>query len=244
VCCLSLLSFREFLLSAIRLPIALGFLVHYSHAVHPLWFGEFLFQMPLKSLVHDLHAVRPPITWRVFIPISLKCLVHGSGTVHPLSLGEFLGPILLESLVYTVHPLLLGECLVQYHWNVLYAVCALFIPYCLENFLVQCYWIALCTIRALFILYFFGGNSCSHFILERLCFLCTPFFCHFSLRPSAPFPSECLLCVSLALSSLALLCRLPVQLGHLPSTSFVSMTYRNPYWSILFLVLQLLPFAF
>jgi len=194
--------------------------------------------------VRDLHAVRPPITWGVFIPISLKCLVHGSGTVHPLSLGEFLGPILLESLVHTVHPLLLGKCLVQYHWNVLYAVCALFIPYCLENFLVQCYWIALCTIHALFISYCFWGNSCFHFILERLCFLCTPFFCHFSLGPSAPFPSECLLCVSLALSLLALLCRLPVQLGHLPSTSFVSMTYRNPYWSILFLVLQLLPFAF
>jgi len=151
-----------------------------------------------------------------------------------------------------------GNSLVQYCWkvlcalfapyylgsawsNVLCVVCTLFIPYCLGNFLVQCYWIALC---ALFILYHFLENSYSHFILERLCFLCMPFFCHFLLGPSALFPSKCLLCVSLALSLLAQLCCLPIQLGHLPSTSFVGMTYRNLYWSILFLVLQLLPFAF
>jgi len=149
-----------------------------------------------------------------------QCFVHSSRAVHPLLLGEFLGPILLESLVHAVFLLLLGECLVQYHWNVLCAVCALFIPYC------------------------FLGGFCFHFILGRLCFLCTPFFCYFSLGPSAPFPSKCLLCVSLALSLLVRLCCLPIQLGHLLSTSFVGMTYRNPYWSILFLVLQLLPFAF
>src|SRR5712671_4243888 len=45
----------------------------------------------------------------------------------------------------------------------------------------------------------FLGNFYSHFILGRLCFLCAPFFCHFSLGPSASFPSKCLLCVSLAL---------------------------------------------
>src|SRR5712675_2348765 len=111
--CLSLLSFRKFLLSAIRLSIALGFLVHYSHIGHPLWFGKFLFQMPLESLVHNSRAVHLPITWGVFIPILLEYLVHGSHAIHPLSLGEFLGPILLESLVHTVHPLLLGKCLVQ-----------------------------------------------------------------------------------------------------------------------------------
>jgi len=213
VCCLSFLSFREFLLSAIRLSIILGFLVHYSHVVHPLWFAEFLFQMPLESLGHDSRAVHPPITWGVFIPMSLEYLVHGSRAIHPLLLREFLGPILLESLVRAVRPLLLGECLVQYHWNVLCAVRALFIPYCLENFLVQCYWIALYAICALFISYCFLGNSYSHFILGRLCFLYTPSFCHFSLGPSAPFPSECLLCVSLALSSLALLCHLPSSVG-------------------------------
>ena len=163
-----------------------------SHAVHPLLLGEFLGSILLDCLVHDSHAI------------------------HPLLFGEFLGPILLESLVCNlraVHPLLLGECLVQYHWNVLCTVCTLFIPYYLGNFLVQCYWIALYALCALFIPYCFLGNSCSHFILERLCFLCMPFFCHFSLGPSAPFPSHCLLCVSLALSSLVLLCHLPSSVG-------------------------------
>src|SRR5712671_856697 len=81
--------------------------------VHPLWFGEFLFQMPLESLVHNSRTVHLPITWGVFIPMLLEYLVHGSRAVHPLSLGEFLGPILLETLVHAVRPLLLGECLVQ-----------------------------------------------------------------------------------------------------------------------------------
>src|SRR5712671_5378284 len=61
--------------------------------------------------------------------------------------------------------------------------------------LLDCLVCNLCIVRPLLFL----GNSCSHFILERLCFLCVPFFCHFSLGPSTPFPSECLLCVSLAL---------------------------------------------
>ena len=95
------------------MSIALGFLVYYSHMVHPLWFGEFLFQMPLESLVHNSRTVHLPITWGVFIPMLLEYLVHGLRAVHPLSLGEFLGSILLESLVHAVRPLLLGECLVQ-----------------------------------------------------------------------------------------------------------------------------------
>src|SRR5712671_6721072 len=105
----SLLSFREFLFSAIRLPITLEFLVHYSRVVRPLWFREFLFQIPLESLVCNSHAVHPPITSRVFIPMSLKCLVHGSCTVHPL---------------------LLRECLVQCCWIALCAIHTLFASYC------------------------------------------------------------------------------------------------------------------
>jgi len=107
--CPSLLSFREFLFSTIRLPITLGFLVHYSHVVRSLWFREFLFQMPLESLVCNSCAVHPPITWGVFILMSLECLVHGS---------------------YTVHSLLLRECLVQCCWIALCAIRTLFIPYC------------------------------------------------------------------------------------------------------------------
>jgi len=44
------------------LPITLRFLVHYSHVIHLLWFREFLFQMPLESLVRNSYAVHPPIT--------------------------------------------------------------------------------------------------------------------------------------------------------------------------------------
>src|SRR5712675_190197 len=115
----------------------------------------------------------------------------------PLLLREFLFQCHWNALCVVHMPFIpyrLGNSLVQYCCIVLCVVCALFIPYCLGNFLVQCYWIALC---ALFILYCFLENSYFHFILERLCFLSMPFFCHFSLGPSALFPSECLLCVSL-----------------------------------------------
>ena len=166
-----------------------------------------------------------------------KCHWKVLCTTHALFISLLLGEFLFQcywNTLYTVHapfiPYRLGNSLVQYCWKVLYmlfapyylgsawsnvlcAVHALFIPYCLGNFLVQCYWIALCAICALFIPYWFLGNSCSHFILERLCFLYIPFFCHFSLKPSTPFPSHCLLCVSLALSSLVLLCHLPSSVG-------------------------------
>jgi len=111
----------------------------------------------------------------------------------------------------------------------LYTVCPLFIPYYLENFLVQCYWIALCTIRALFILYCFFGEFLLPLYFRETLFLVYTHSLPLFTWAFCSFPSECLLCVSLVLSSLALLCHLPAQLGHLPSTSFVSMTYRKPY---------------
>src|SRR5712675_1011513 len=108
----------------------------------------------------------------------LESLVYNSHAVCPSIPWEVFIPMSLECLVrgsHAVHPLLLGEFL--------------------GSILLDCLVYDLCAVHPLLFL----GNFCSHFILVRLCILCMPFFCHFSLEPSASFPSECLLCVSLAL---------------------------------------------
>jgi len=67
-------------------------------------------------------------------------------------------------------PLLLGESLLQYHWNILCAVRTLFIPYCLGNSLIQYCWKVLCAIHTLFVLYHLGNFLLLLYFRETLCF--------------------------------------------------------------------------
>src|SRR5712671_7525666 len=98
--------------------------------------------------------------------------------------------------------LLLGEFLLQYHWNVLCAAHTLFVPYRL-------------------------GNFCFHFILGRLVSCAHHSLATFLLGPSACFFClKRLSCTSLALPSFGATLSLPVQLGA-PFWSIIGL-YR-PY---------------
>src|SRR5712671_6827779 len=112
-----------------------------------------------------------------------------------------LGKLVLCTILVRFVPLLLGESLLQYHWNVLCAVRVLFIPYCL-------------------------GNSCSHFILGRLVSCARRSLATFYSGLLLVFVWSIFCVLVLHFLHLARLCRCPFSWGHL---SWSTIGLHHPY---------------